>query len=138
MTEAADANQTTYTYEANRLKATAGAKNLVFTYDNNGNTVIENLRQYIYNQNQRLVKVTDSGIVKGEYVYNGDGQRVKKTVDNQSTIFIYDVNGNLISESAGGTVIDYVFFNQRPFARIDGSTVYYYHKDHLSMPQKND
>ncbi len=136
LTEAAGANQTTYTYEANRLKTAVGGKNLALAYDNNGNTAIENLRQYIYNQNQRLVKVTDSGIVKGEYVYNGDGQRVMKSVGGQTTIFIYDINGNMISESAGGTLTDYVFFNRRPLAKIDGSSVYYYHNDHLGTPQK--
>lgn len=38
-----------------------------------------------------------------EYVYDGDGRRVKKVVDGETTIFVYDASGRLVAEysSAG-------------------------------------
>jgi hypothetical protein len=69
-------------------------KNYSFEYDQNGNTIVENARTYIFNQNQRLIKVTEQSggqeITKGEYLYNGNGQRVKKTIAAQIVLFFYD------------------------------------------------
>ncbi|MBI4709984.1 MAG: hypothetical protein HY759_02615, partial [Nitrospirae bacterium] len=86
--------------------------------------ISDNSRQYIYNQNQRLIKAVESGVTTGEYTYNGNGQRVKKTVDGQTTIFHYDRQGMLIAESTNtGTITnEYVYLNDEPLAKI-GSTV---------------
>ena len=105
----------------------------------NGNTDVENSsRDFIYNQNQRLIAVVDSGITKGDYVYNGNGQRVKKVVNGIATIFHYDLQGKLIAESdAGGNITsEYVYLNGSPLAKLEGIAVYYYHNDHLGTPQK--
>lgn len=136
--ETKDTNETAYTYTANKLTTTTGEKAFAFSYDNNGNTTNENTRQYIYNQNQRLIKVTENGTTKGEYVYNGNGQRVKKTANNQTTIFHYDLGGQMIAESSAAGIVtsEYVFLNSNPFAKIESNNVYYYHNDHLGTPQK--
>ncbi|MBI5051043.1 MAG: RHS domain-containing protein, partial [Nitrospirae bacterium] len=138
--EATNTGNTTYNYTANKLISSTGVKPFTFSYDNNGNTISENTRQYIYNQNQRLIKVTDtdSGIVLGEYVYNGNGQRAKKFTQNSSqcAIFHYDQQGLLIAESTGpGTITsEYIYLNGQPLAKIEGSNIYYYHNDHLGTP----
>jgi RHS repeat-associated protein len=138
--ETTDTGNTTYNYPANtnRLSSATGEKNLNLSYDNNGNTTLENNRQYIYNYNQRLIRVTENGITGSEYVYNGNGQRVKKWVSNgnQCTIFHYDQNGLLIAESTGtGTITaEYVYLNGQPLAKIENNNVYYYHNDHLGAP----
>ncbi|MBI5050293.1 MAG: RHS domain-containing protein [Nitrospirae bacterium] len=123
-TETTATGLTNYLYNANRLVSGIGEKTFNFTYDNNGNTISDNSRQYIYNQNQRLTQVTDTGAVLGEYIYNGNGQRVKKTIDGQTTIFHYDLQGMLIAESTNtGTITnEYVYLNGEPLAKI-GSTV---------------
>ena len=97
--ETTNTGNTTYAYNANKLASASGEKIFNFSYDNDGNTTAENNKQYIYNQNQRLTRVTDTCIVIGEYVYNAKGQRVKKTVNGQTIIFHYDQNGLLIAES---------------------------------------
>jgi RHS repeat-associated protein len=138
--ETTDTGNTTYTYtlNTNKLASAMGEKTFNFSYDNNGNTTIENNKQYIYDFNQRLTRVTEDGITKNEYVYNGKGQRVKKWVSNgnQCTIFHYDQNGLLIAESTStGTITaEYVYINGQPLAKIENNNVYYYHNDHLGTP----
>ena len=131
--------ETLYSYQANRLMSTTGQKPYAFTYDANGNTTAENVKGYIYNQNQRLIKVTEQSgeqtLTSGEYVYNGNGQRVKKTTAGQSTLFFYDTEGRLIGET-GTTSVDYLFCNGKPIAKSEGSSIYYYHTDHLGTPQR--
>ena len=46
----------------------------------------ESARIYTYNQNQRLIQVVD-GAMTANYTYNGNGQRVKKSVNGTMTIF---------------------------------------------------
>ena len=45
--------------QMNKLISSTGAKAFNFNYDANGNTVAENNKQYIYNQNQRLIKAVE-------------------------------------------------------------------------------
>ncbi|KAF0143501.1 MAG: YD repeat protein [Nitrospirae bacterium] len=132
-----NSEESNYVYSANKLSSTSGAKTYSFSYDSNGNTIAENTRQYIYSQNQRLIKVTENGITKGEYVYNGNGQRVKKRANNQTTIFHYDLQGMIMAESttAGAIIAEYIFWDGSPFAKTEGNSVYYYHNDHLGTPQ---
>jgi len=136
--ETKNAVETNYTYTANKLTGSSGEKAFAFGYDNNGNTATGNARQYIYNQNQRLIKVTEGGSTKGEYSYNGNGQRVKKTTGAGGTVFHYDRQGKMMAETAptGTPAAEYVFLNDNPLARIEGGSVYYYHNDHLGTPLK--
>jgi RHS repeat-associated protein len=72
------------------------------------------------------------------YTYNGNGQRVKKTVSGTTTVFHYSLSGQLIAESnsAGSITAEYVYLNSQPLAKLEGADVYYYHNDNLSTPQK--
>lgn len=120
-TETSTSGTTNYSYSANKLISSIGAKAFAFSYDNNGNTVSENQKTYIYNQNQRLIKAVENGNTLGEYVYNSSGQRVKKVASNRTTYYIYDQSGNMIGEYDGqGQVnIDYIYFGSVPIARVD-------------------
>ncbi|ODU13285.1 MAG: hypothetical protein ABS91_01175 [Thiobacillus sp. SCN 64-35] len=72
------------------------------------------------------------------YTYNALGERVRKQNQNGlSTIFHYGPNGELLFEkNQQGKTKAYVWLDQRPLARIDdGTTIYYYHVDHLGTPQ---
>ncbi len=133
-------SSSSYSYQTgtNKLTSITGAVSMSFTFDSNGNTYTENAKEFIYNQNQRLIRVTDGGVTKGEYTFNGNGQRVKKVVNGTTTIFHYSLSGQLIveSNSAGATTSEYVYLNSQPLAKIEGTLVYYYHNDHLATPQK--
>ncbi len=67
-----------------------------------------------------------------------NGQRVKKVVNGITTIFHYNLSGQLIAESNNGGSItaEYVYLNGSPLAKIEGTNTYYYHNDHLGTPQK--
>jgi RHS repeat-associated protein len=134
----ANGSGTIYSYEGNRLILTEGAKNFVLGYDANGNTVSEGEKQFIYNQNQRLVKVTEDGTTKGDYVYNGNGQRVKKTNQTGTVVFHYDLQGKIISETAieGNVSVEYIYLNKEPFVKTKSGAIYWYHNDHLGSPIK--
>lgn len=129
-------NGSSYTYftGSNKLSSANGES---FGYDNNGNTTTEAARQYIYNQNQRLIQVNNGGTT-AYYTYNGNGQRVKKVVNGVTTVFHYSLDGQIIAESnsAGNITAEYVYLNGQPLAKIEGGNTYYYHNDHLGTPQK--
>ncbi|KAF0219656.1 MAG: YD repeat [Geobacteraceae bacterium] len=129
----------TYAYQTgtNKLTGITGAESYSFTFDANGNTATENARQYTYNQNQRLIQIVDGAVTAG-YTYNGNGQRAKKAVNGQATIFHYSTNGQIIAESnsTGTITAEYVYLNSQPLAKIEGTNTYYYLNDHLGTPQK--
>jgi RHS repeat-associated protein len=128
-------NSNNYTYASNTNKLSS-ANGESFGFDNDGNTTLEGSRQYIYNQNQRLVQV--NGSTSAYYTYNGNGQRVKKNVNGTVTVFHYNQSGQIIAESnsAGTTVTEYVYLNGQPLAMITNGNTYYYHTDHLATPHK--
>jgi RHS repeat-associated protein len=134
-----------YSYSANRLMS---INNTQYKYDNNGNTTSDGMKKFIYNQNQRLVMVTETDKTLGQYMYNAKGQRVIKETGSasansasaQNTVYHYDLSGNLIEETDGNgkLITDYVYLNGKPLAMItkqgNGETTYYYHDDHLGTP----
>ncbi len=63
---------------------------------------------------------------------------MKKVVNGTTTIFLYSLNGQIIAESnsAGTISAEYVYLNNQPLAKIEGTNTYYYHNDHLGTPQK--
>ncbi len=128
------ANNYTYTAGTNKLASVSGPVATSFTYDNNGNTVTDNSKTFTYNQNQRLSQAT--GTQTGDYVYNANGQRSRKTINGVATYFICDQSGQLIYEtSTSGITADYIYLNRQPIAKTEGSAVYFIHNDHLGTPQ---
>lgn len=120
-TETAGAGTTNYAYNTNKLLSSTGVKPFAFGYDDNGNAISENQRQYLYNQNQRLIKAVEGTNTLGDYVYNGNGQRTKKTVNGKMTYFIYDQSGNLMEEvnGDGNPATDYIYLGSTPIGRVD-------------------
>ncbi|OGH08156.1 MAG: hypothetical protein A2W22_06240 [Candidatus Levybacteria bacterium RBG_16_35_11] len=80
----------------------------------------------------------DGSNVLGEYIYNGKGQRADKLISSQNkcTVFHYDQNGLLITESTrtGNIKAEYIYLNGQPLAKIENNNIYYYHDDHLGTP----
>jgi RHS repeat-associated protein len=113
----------------NRLSTTDG-----YVFDNAGNTTKDaQLRKFTYDGENKQVKVetvnsggTVTGTV-GEYVYYGDGKRIKKYVPStgETTIFVYDATGKLVAEYS--TVV----------APVGTAQVSYLTNDHLGSPRIN-
>ncbi|MCK4587001.1 MAG: RHS domain-containing protein, partial [Gammaproteobacteria bacterium] len=102
-------------------------------------------RTFEYNNAGRLHKVYESSILISTYTYNYQGQRTRKVTATGTTLYHYDLSGNVISETteAGVAKRDYVLSNSVPVAQIEsgvetGTTeeVIYFHTDHLSAPRR--
>ena len=130
---------TTYTYDAfsNRLNAIAEAN---VQLDASGNQIADQggNRTFTYDDGGRLVEVRNNGNLTASYVHNAFGQRVQKTVGSATTVYVYDLGGNLLAEhDSNGTLIrDYVWIDGIPVAQIDQGEVFsYLHFDHLGTPR---
>ncbi len=85
-------------------------------------------RQYLYSDTNRIFQVIDNGLLNVEYIYNDRGQRTRKTVYDNSvipvgaitTVYHYDLAGNLIGESDGfgNSEKDYVWVDISPVAQL--------------------
>jgi len=136
----------TYTPNSNQLDS-VGSDNL--NRDEVGNTIEDtspingNNRTFEYNNANRLFKVFEGGSLVATYTYNALGQRTRKVTPSGTTVFHYDLSGQLISEtfSDGRAIKDYVALNGAPVAQIDTDnstaieTVTYLHTDHLATPR---
>ncbi len=139
LTRTMNAQTEIYTYfvGTNLLQEVTGP--VAYAYDANGNTAQMGGKTFVYNQNNRLVRVEENSDILGEYTYNGLGQRVIKEIDGVTTIFHYDFDGNLIAEGLpDGTIAsEYLYMGTSRLARVDVSSgsIYYYLNDHLGTPQ---
>ncbi len=106
----------------NRFVANQG-----FVYDKNGNvtsdidSVTNQSRTFVFNGDNKQTQVKDvNGIPVGTYYYDGEGKRVKKVTNTETTIFVY---------SAGKLAAEYsTQLSQNPM-------VSYTTTDHLGSPR---
>jgi RHS repeat-associated protein len=121
------------------LQTTANAKNQLagLSYDNAGNVINDGVHRYQYDQENRVATV-DGG--SATYTYDGDGQRVIKSLwGGDGTIYWYGAGGEILAESDLGGYLksEYVYFNGKRLARTDNPTdaataqLRYYIGDHL-------
>ncbi|MBI5559212.1 MAG: RHS domain-containing protein [Deltaproteobacteria bacterium] len=122
----------TYEYAAgtNRLQKISGSINKRIAYDETGKPVL-------------MAGDIPNPVPAADYVSNGLGQRILKTVNGVTTVFHYDQSGNLMAESAGDGTLKraYVYLDGLRLATIDialsgPAQIYYHHNDHLGAPQR--
>ena len=77
-----------------------------FSYDANGNItqdvdpITAHTRAFTFNGDNKQTQVkdvTDNNHVVGTYYYDGEGRRVKKVTDTETTVFVYS-SGKLVAE----------------------------------------
>ena len=98
----------TYTYDpANRLTSVDGVG---YTWDNNGNLLDDGVRTYGYDYANRLLAVV-SGTLTTTYIYNGDGHRLAKTENGETTTYAVAVLGlsQVLIETTAGDSILYLY-----------------------------
>ena len=117
------------------LSCPASTKNQLttgcLTYDAAGNVTWDGSLNYLHDLENRMTKFV--GSTTDIYLYDGDGQRVKKTTPAVS-LYWYGATGNVLDETSGnGTLVsEYIFFNGTRVARRDAdNTVKYYFADDL-------
>jgi RHS repeat-associated protein len=88
------------------------------TYDNNGNTTVSGARAFAYDFENR-VKSMNSGSTTVTLVYDGDGNRVAKTVGGVTTRYLVDDQNptgyaQVVEESVAGAVVrTYTYSRER-------------------------
>jgi len=117
-------NGLTDTYQyitgTNRLQQISGANPQSFTFDSAGNMTSAGSKSFIYNQNNRLIQVSEGTSTVGDYTYNANGQRIKKTTADGAVIFHYDLAGNIIGESTpdGDFTANYIYLGSMRLAAV--------------------
>jgi len=112
----------TYSYVngTSKLSQITGANPQSFSHDLNGNTTETGSKSLTYNQNNRLIQISENSTALGVYTYNANGQRIKKMAGDSTTIYHYDRLGNLIGESTpeGEFIVDYIYLGSTRLAAI--------------------
>jgi YD repeat-containing protein len=107
-----------------------------YAYDAAGNMTNDGteLTTAVYDVENRIASATRNG-VSTSYVYDADGNRVKKSSGSTGTLYWYMTPGIIGESDLSGTMkSEYVFFNGERVARRDLVTpggVFYYFSDHL-------
>jgi len=100
-----------------------------YSYDANGNVLNDGVHSYAYDAENRIISV-DGGATT--YVYDANGQRVRKTVGGASTDYVYDLSGHAVAEvNASGWQRGEVYTGGRHIATYVNSTTYFDHGDWL-------
>jgi len=115
----------------NRIKEDQDGDSVAdYTFDATGNTTKQaNGMTFVYDGNSKQTEVWKGSLRVGEYVYDGDGKRVKKKAYDQygvikeTTIFVYDSSGKIVAEYSTA-------LNPTP-------QVSYLTNDHLGSPRIN-
>ncbi len=105
-----------------------------YQYDAAGNLIFDGSHSYTYDAENRIVQV--DGGATATYLYDAEGQRVRKTAGGVNTEYIYDLSGNVVAEVGGGCGATcwrtgYVYLGGSLLAEYQNSTTYFVHKDHL-------
>ncbi len=101
-------------------------KNSGYTYDANGNAKSRAGRTLTWDVQNRLKEVKNGSVTEESYLYDPDGQRVKKTAGSSNLYYPF-----AHYEIAGSTITKYYFFAGQRVAMNKGGTLYYLHSDHL-------
>jgi RHS repeat-associated protein len=103
-----------------------------YAYDANGNmttkTTGATTRAFTWDADNRLVRVSENGVTLAQYGYDHAGQRVKKIVGSNTTVYI-----GKHYECTNGACSKFIFANGERIALrpVGTSEVYYYLPDHL-------
>ena len=102
------------------------------TYNQIGAVTNDDNHTYVYDAKNRLIRIDDNIT----YRYDYDNKRVSKTVDNQTTYFIYD-GYKLIGkyDQNGDVITEYIYYQDIPIALIKNDEVYKIYSDHINTPR---
>ncbi len=98
-----------YESNSNRLYRIQNAE---FIIDASGRAQKDfNGRHYAYNGAGRVKRVQQGTTIYGEYTYGADQLRTRKEVNGVTTIYHYDLAGNMLAESDSqtGHAVDYIY-----------------------------
>ena len=116
----------TFTYgDTNHKHAVTQVGTTAYTYDPNGSMTARGSDALLYDQENRLYRVTVGG-TQTDYTYNADNARVKKVVGSTATYYV----GNWY-EVTNSAATKYYYFGAQRVAMRTSAGVTYLHGDHL-------
>lgn len=153
-----DAQATAYVIDSasNRILSSSGRTEATFVYDTNGSRIHDGKNAYTYDF---FGRVTSASGLNGtsSYIYNGQGQRVKKRAargrgedddeDDEdggerrmTTLFAYDEAGQTIGEydHEGSAIEETVYLGHMPVAVIARDRILFVHSDFRNTPRQID
>lgn len=115
---------TTYSYSNSRLISASGNESATFGYNGSGNLTVLTWKGKSYSISYdalgNMKSYSEGSTQIGNYLYDGEGMRVKKNSGGKTTVYHYDRGGKVISEDdgAGNYIADYVYLNGKLIAKI--------------------
>jgi RHS repeat-associated protein len=103
-----------------------------YQYDAAGNLTFDGSHSYTYDAENRITQV--DGGATATYVYDANGQRVRKLAGGVTIDYAYDSEGKVSGEiwtPPGYFTVGYIYLNGQLVAEYKDSTTYFVHKDHL-------
>ena len=114
----------TYSYDTEGRIGSVSKDEIVietYTYDANGNRIGSNGIDASYDDQDRLLTFGTK-----RYAFNANGELIRKTEDNETTNYSYDILGNLKSVALpDGTVVSYIVdgLDRRVGKKVNGTLV---------------
>ncbi|WP_157966682.1 RHS repeat domain-containing protein, partial [Fastidiosibacter lacustris] len=105
-------------------------------HDLNGNLTWLNGLSLSYDEFNLLTEVRNQDKTVASYQYNGQGQRVLKTVDGKETVFIYDQFLNVIEIISEGETTDIIYLEGQPLAQMTQGQIDYFINDVQGTPER--
>jgi YD repeat-containing protein len=98
---------------SNRLSQINSAEIIDYQYDEAGNPLSKGDQSFTWNQNDRLISLSDNGTEAGQYDYDAQGLRTVKTTAEGAVLSLYDSAGNLLAETDadGHTIREFVYLD---------------------------
>ena len=133
LTQNSPSGQTTYGYDANNRLTSGGGK--TYSYDNNGNlTSISGGTTFAYDAHNRLSQANLPGGLSVQYLYNGDGLKLRRTEGSAVTRYYHDGIRPIYETNSAGSLqaqLERDIFGNLLSRQDGGGTRYYYHHDGL-------
>ncbi len=120
-------NGISYTYSTKPHAVTA-VGSTSYSYDNNGNMITRGSQTLTYDVENRPVSISDGGTTS-TFVYDGDGNRVKKTESGETILYVNKYyEKNLTSDE----ITTSYYLGAKLIAQRKGTALSYIHQDHLT------
>jgi len=118
-------NGVSYSYDGTQPHAVDSVGGTSYSYDNNGNMTARGSQTITWDQENRPVSISGGAT----FVYDGDGNRVKKTEGGETILYI---NKYYEKNLTTGNITTSYYLSGRLVAQREGTTLRYVHQDHLT------
>jgi hypothetical protein len=120
-------NGVAYTY-GSKPHAVTSVGSMTYSYDANGNMITRGEQTLTWDAENRLIAVSGNGTT-AFFIYDGDGNRVKKIENGETTIYI---NRYYEKNLTSGNVTTSYYLGGRLIATKENEVLRYVHQDHLT------